>query len=178
MPNLISERILALRTSKTINLNQENFGSRINLSKFAISGFENGKRQVTDRTITDICREFNVNEVWLRTGEGEMFVGTDDSLIDGLAAEYNMSEKQKKIIAAFAAMNDKKREILAEAFFEFIDLVSASPEIAATVPARPAANDGRLTRAQKEELMKQQLDLEEKMAASASTTTNGSGETA
>ena len=88
-----------------------------------------------------------------------------------------MNEKQKKIIAAFAAMNEKKRETLAEAFFEFINLVSASSETAATIATRPIANDEKLTRAQKESLMHKQLDEEEKgLTSSASITINGSNE--
>lgn len=167
----MNERLKELR--KILTLTQEGFAERLGIKRNTLANYEIGRNEPIDAVVSLICREFSVNEHWLRTGEGEMFIKDDDSLLNDLATKYNMSEKQKKIIAAFAAMNDKKRDVLAEAFFEFIDLVSAAPEIAATVPPRPAASDKKLTRAQKEELMKQQLDLEEKMAASASTTTNG-----
>ena len=66
-----NERVKIVR--KTIDLTMEKFGERIGLKKAAISIIENGKCSVTDANIKAICREFNVNEAWLRTGEGEMF---------------------------------------------------------------------------------------------------------
>lgn len=54
-------------------LSQEDFGKRIGIeSRAHISMLENGKRTITDRIINDVCREFGINELWLRTGEGEM----------------------------------------------------------------------------------------------------------
>lgn len=55
------------------NLSQTEFAERINLSKNFISLVENGGREPSDRTIRDICREFGVNEIWLRTGVGDPF---------------------------------------------------------------------------------------------------------
>ena len=56
------------------NLSQTEFAQRINLSKNFISLVENGGREPSDRTIRDICREFGVNETWLRTGAGDPFL--------------------------------------------------------------------------------------------------------
>ena len=56
------------------NLSQTEFAERINLSKNFISLVENGGREPSDRTIRDICREFYVNETWLRTGVGDPFL--------------------------------------------------------------------------------------------------------
>lgn len=56
------------------NLSQTEFAERINLSKNFISLVENGGREPSDRTIRDICREFGVNETWLRTGVGDPFL--------------------------------------------------------------------------------------------------------
>ena len=49
------------------------FGKRINVSQGLVSQMCNGTTKPSERTIQDICREFGVNEVWLRTGEGEPF---------------------------------------------------------------------------------------------------------
>ena len=68
--NEIKDRVKFIRTSK--KLSQEEFGKIINLSRSAIAGYETGVREITDRSINDICREFKINENWLRTGEGEM----------------------------------------------------------------------------------------------------------
>lgn len=69
----IGERLHYLREEE-LDISQEEFGNRIGVSRFSISNYESGKRGLTARVITDICREFGVNEVWLRTGEG----GTDN----------------------------------------------------------------------------------------------------
>lgn len=54
------------------NLSQSAFGEALGLSQNYIWMIETGKREPSDRTIRDICREYDVNENWLRTGEGEM----------------------------------------------------------------------------------------------------------
>lgn len=65
------ERIVQLRTA--LKLSQAKFAEKINLSRNFIGLVECGDRNLSDRTITDICQTFNVNEEWLRTGDGEMF---------------------------------------------------------------------------------------------------------
>lgn len=67
----LRERIAFVR--KTLKMNQDDFAKKIGLTKNYISLVETGGRVPSERTILDICREFNVNEYWLRTGDGEMF---------------------------------------------------------------------------------------------------------
>ena len=66
----MNKRIAQLRKFK--NLTQDEFAKRLNLSRNYVWMIEKGERTPADRTISDICREFRVNEKWLRTGEGEM----------------------------------------------------------------------------------------------------------
>lgn len=66
------DRIIAIREIE--KLNQEDFAKKIGVSRNFVSLVETGKRNLSDRTIADICRTFNINETWLRTGKGEMFV--------------------------------------------------------------------------------------------------------
>lgn len=70
----MKERIVKVR--KHFKLTQEKFGEILNIAKSTVQSLEYGHRDITDRTIADICREFKVNETWLRTGEGEMFAPT------------------------------------------------------------------------------------------------------
>lgn len=74
------ERIRELR--KSLGLTLEKFGDRIGMKKNSISQIENGKNSVTEQVIKSICREFNVDYIWLTTGEGNMFVDTDDNFIE------------------------------------------------------------------------------------------------
>lgn len=66
----MNNRIKELR--KHLNMNQELLGKRLGVTGAAISRIESGDRQPSEQVILSICREFGVNEVWLRTGEGEM----------------------------------------------------------------------------------------------------------
>lgn len=69
------ERIIKIRERE--ELNQEKFAERLGLSRNFINQVENGKKNFSDRTLSDICREFNVNEAWLRTGEGDPYIEID-----------------------------------------------------------------------------------------------------
>lgn len=67
----MKNRIKELRDS--LGLTLEAFGSRIGVTRSAISNIENGRREPTNQLVSSICREFHVNEEWLRTGLGEPF---------------------------------------------------------------------------------------------------------
>nr|DAT09091.1 MAG TPA: helix-turn-helix domain protein [Caudoviricetes sp.] len=64
----MNERLKELRNK--LNLTQEEFGKKIGSARNTIANYETGNRNPSNAIITSICREFNVNEVWLRTGEG------------------------------------------------------------------------------------------------------------
>ena len=68
----LNERISALISA--LGLKKTAFADKLNVSQAFVSQLCSGVKQPSDRTIADICREFNVNEHWLRTGEGEMFI--------------------------------------------------------------------------------------------------------
>lgn len=65
----MKNRILKIR--KENKMTQDAFAEKLGLSKNFVWMLEKGERVPSDRTISDICREFNVREAWLRTGEGE-----------------------------------------------------------------------------------------------------------
>lgn len=73
----MNKRLKQIRNN--LGLSQEEFGKKIGIeSRAHISSLENGNRNITDRIIKDTCREFRINEKWLRTGEGDMYYTTDD----------------------------------------------------------------------------------------------------
>ncbi|GFI12132.1 antitoxin PezA [Lachnospiraceae bacterium] len=74
------ERVREVR--KALGLTLEKFGDKIGMKKNSVSQIENGKNNVTDANIKAICREFNVDYIWLTTGDGEMFVDSDDDFIE------------------------------------------------------------------------------------------------
>lgn len=68
----ICDRIKAVRLSQPGKMSMEKFAARIGIQKGSVSLLESGRNQPSDQTIRSICREFGVNETWLRTGAGEM----------------------------------------------------------------------------------------------------------
>lgn len=73
----MKDRIKAIR--KEVGLTQTDFGKRIGVKGNTITGYETGLRNPSDAILNSICREFNINEVWLRTGEGEPFSTIDEN---------------------------------------------------------------------------------------------------
>lgn len=67
----MDERVKQIRKAK--GLSQADFAAKLNLSRNFIYMIESGTNGMSERTIADICKVFDVNEVWLRTGIGEMF---------------------------------------------------------------------------------------------------------
>lgn len=74
------ERIREVRNA--LGLTLEKFGDRLGVTKVAISNLEKGNRNLTEQMTKAICREFNVDYMWLTTGDGEMFIDTDDDFIE------------------------------------------------------------------------------------------------
>lgn len=64
---------------KSVGLTLEKFGERIGITASSVSAIEVGKNNPSEQTIRAICREFGVNEIWLRTGAGEMFRPEEES---------------------------------------------------------------------------------------------------
>ena len=66
----MNKRIKEIREHS--KLTQDEFGKRIGSARNTIANYENGNRNPSNSVILSICREFNVSEEWLRTGEGDM----------------------------------------------------------------------------------------------------------
>lgn len=90
----INDRVRVLR--KELGLTLEKFGEHLGVGKTAINKIEFGVNKVTDQMTKSICREFNVDYIWLTTGEGEMFKDSDDAFlerIDRIMADENSLHK-------------------------------------------------------------------------------------
>lgn len=102
----MNKRLKLLR--KDLNLSQKEFGSKIFLSQDHISSLENGRRVLTDRSIKDICSEFDVNEEWLRTGMGETYV----DLTKDMDLPDHVRDMLKKILKLNSEKQDQMDKIL------------------------------------------------------------------
>ena len=99
---VIGERIKELR--KALGMTQEKFAERIGLKRNSVALIELG-RDTSEQTIFAICREFRVNEDWLRTGAGEMFVPTPASIVDELAEEYHLCPEAQAMVEKFITLD-------------------------------------------------------------------------
>ena len=106
----MNDRFKELR--KCLNLTQEEFAGKIGLSRNFIAQVETGVRTPSDRTLSDICRVFNVDPYWLDTGEGEMFrtesVDTELArLVGELMADKPGSFRQRVVAALLRCTDDE-----------------------------------------------------------------------
>lgn len=103
----MNERIKELR--KALDLSGDKFGQSIGLSRMAISNIENGRYGVTEQTIITICNIYNVNEDWLRTGEGSMFNKTKAGFLAELQKQYSLTDFQVNFVKNYLELSDKDK---------------------------------------------------------------------
>lgn len=99
-----------------MDLTQQEFADRIKVKRNTVATYELGRSEPSDAAISLICKEFNVNERWLRTGEGEMFLQmTRDeeiaAFIGGALAKETDSFK-KRFISMLARLKESDWEVL------------------------------------------------------------------
>ena len=108
----MNERLKRLR--KTLGLSQEEMGKKIGVGKTSISKLESGENNPSERTVLLICTTFNVNETWLRTGEGEMFIQrTRNQQITDFLGDLIKEEDgtfKKRLIEAMSKLDKKDWE--------------------------------------------------------------------
>ena len=114
----INERIKFLRN--TLGLSQESFGKTILLERSTISLIERHQRNVTDRIVNDVCREFNVSEEWLRYGTGEMLVEPDTFSLDEYLKQQGATELEMEIIKGYFNIPKEIRGTVLEYFKNII----------------------------------------------------------
>lgn len=93
------ERIREVR--KALGLTLEKFGEKIGMKKNSVSQLENGKNSVTEQVVKAICREYNVDYMWLTTGDGEMFIDTDDDFIERIDRIMAGEDEARKSLFKF-----------------------------------------------------------------------------
>ena len=111
----MGDRVRELR--KTLGLTLEAFGEKVGVGKSAVSRLEKGTNNLTEQMILAICREFNVNEEWLRTGNGEMFITLDrETEIARLTRDLLLEEDsfKNRVISVLAKLTPEQWELLSE----------------------------------------------------------------
>lgn len=110
----MKDRIKKIR--KELDLTQQKLADRLGVQRNTIAMYEMGRTLPSDAIMRSICREFNVNEDWLRTGQGEMFIKTTrDEQIASFIGSIQSSEDdsfKKRFISMLSALDESEWEVL------------------------------------------------------------------
>jgi len=112
----MDERIKKLR--KSLDLTQREFAERIGSSQNVLANYESGRRNPSSAVINNICKEFNVNEEWLRNGTGEMFKPAPSDALDELAKDHGLTLGEQIMIEKFINMKHENRAVLMDYIIE------------------------------------------------------------
>ncbi|MFR6346394.1 MAG: helix-turn-helix domain-containing protein [Enterocloster aldenensis] len=122
----MNERIKELR--KSLGLTQEKFANRIGIKRNTLANYEIGRNEPIDGIVFSICREFNVNEDWLRTGEGEMFEQlTDQQKVMKHTAQLLkdtdsvVANAIKTFIVTYEQLDATSKKVLEEVALKYLD---------------------------------------------------------
>lgn len=129
----MNTRIKALRNA--LNLTQEEFANRLGIKRNTVGNYETGNRIPSKQTITSICREYSVNEMWLREGKGEMFSLDDVVSLDDYARILGITPRERAIIEKFLLIDPAKREFIINIISDVFVKQDEQSEIDAKVEA-------------------------------------------
>lgn len=121
----MNERIKEVRDH--FKMSQEAFGLRIGMTKSGLSKVERGENGTTDQTIMSICREFGVNETWLRTGAGSMLDESKPSILARLAEEKQLTPREQAIVSAFIDLSPQDRAAIMRYMDSLVEKFSQTP---------------------------------------------------
>ena len=104
---MMHERIREVRDY--FDMTRKSFGEKFYVSQDVVNNLERGRVPATEYHIKGICERFNVNEHWLRTGEGDMFNPATQSL-DALAEVNQIDDLTRAVITTLIEMPQQQRE--------------------------------------------------------------------
>lgn len=122
----MKDRIKRIR--KEIDLTQCEFAKRIGTTANVLTNYETGRRNPSASVINNICKTFGVNEEWLRTGEGEIFLKTPDTLIEQLKQKYSMDDFETSIVEEYLNLPADKRAVFKEFIYKLASKAQTSGE--------------------------------------------------
>lgn len=130
----IADRLKILR--KSLNLNQTEFGEKLGVTRSVIKNLELGAVEVKEHMLKLICSVFNVDEDWLRTGNGEMSRKNDAAILAAIAEQYDADETDLKILEIFLKMPKEQRDIFKTFVLNMANNFSADKAKAADAPGQ------------------------------------------
>lgn len=165
--DMMNTRLKLLR--KTLKKTQPEFGRLCGKSRDAIATYESGRVTPDDAFIKVVCLTFNVNEEWLRTGAGDMFIKSENDLFEVFAEKYKLDEQEQALARYCLSMTHEERQLLIKHILNMADAIRGKQKFSqALKPDKELSVDEKLER------IRPQLEAAQKgKIFTASTTTNG-----
>lgn len=146
----LGERIKKLR--KALDLTQQKFAEQIGTTQNVLANYESGRRNPSASAFNNICKTFNVNETWLRTGEGEMFLQqTRDEEISAFLKELLAEEStdfRLRLITALCRLSPQQWDALEAVSLNLLETVPHPGKDAKAEVEALAQSAAQLTRNQ------------------------------
>lgn len=116
----MKDRIKLIRQSlrKKPKVSQTEFAQMLGTTRPAIASYETGKVTPSDTFIQLMCSKFNVNEHWLRTGEGDIFIKNDEAILSQVVEQYHLNHSQLALVKSFLALDNNHRNAIVDAILE------------------------------------------------------------
>lgn len=119
----MKDRIKELRKNK--KLTQAEFGERIGVKGNTITTYENGSRVPSEAVIKSICRVFNVNEEWLRTGQGDPYIqlSRDEALAEffGDVMKGEDPDFRRRLLSVMSRLSVEEWALLEQMAWKLVD---------------------------------------------------------
>lgn len=129
------ERIRKLR--RELDLTQEKFAERIGIKRNTIATYESGRNEPVDSVVALICREFHVNEEWLRNGTGEMFAQDSEDELQALTEKYSLSPADRVLIEKYVSLKADTRNAILEFMKDVVASLQDEKDCFSEIPDTP-----------------------------------------
>ena len=165
----LNERIRKLR--KLLNLTQQELADKLKIGRGTLANYELGRNEPLDAVIYSICREFNVNERWLRFGEGDVFSPEPEDELDALAKKYGLGRRERIFAEKLLNLKPEAREAALSYLIDVVNAINAEEAAHADSPEESSIDEETLDRYKRE--ARAEADeiyeeiLQEKLAADA-----------
>jgi transcriptional regulator with XRE-family HTH domain len=109
----VGERIKKIRSD--LNMTQSVFSNKLGIGQSTLAMMEVSKRPISDRHVKTICALFHVSDVWLKTGEGDMYVPDSSAdIFDSMRDELKLSVVEEKILRKYFELGMESRQAVAD----------------------------------------------------------------
>lgn len=117
----MNERLKELRIK--LNISQDEFGKKIGVKRSHVSSMESGSRRINERMIKDICREFRVSEIWIKTGEGPMFFTNTNDVLNEISYNLDLDEYDKAFFRAYKTLSEFEKKVVIDFALEIAEQI-------------------------------------------------------